>query len=112
MKKIEAIIRPFKLDEVKNALAAGGIGGMTISEIKTFDLHNVHAAHYRGADYVVDFSPMIKIEILIDNDASASACHVIEEMGCTGRPGDVRIFVLPVEGAVRIRTGQLNASAI
>ena len=115
MKKIEAIIKPFKLDEVKDALAEGGIHGMTITEIKDFDPENGHghaAAHYRGSEYVVDFSPMIKMEILVDDRDAASTCHVIEEMARTGRLGDGKIFIMPVEEAVAIRTGHHGISAI
>jgi nitrogen regulatory protein P-II 1 len=118
MKKIEAVIRPCKLDEVKEALAEDGIHGMTISEIKGFDLHGGNVLHgrkplhYRGAEYVVDFIPMIKMEILIDDDHAASACQVIEVVARTNGDDDGRIFVLPVEDAVRIRTGHRGESAI
>ena len=112
MKKIEAIIKPFKLDEVKEALTDDGVHGMTISEIKDFDMQHGHAARYRGTEYVVDFTPMIKMEILVDDDHAASTCHVIEEMARTGRIGDGKIFVLPVDDAVSIRTGHQGVSAI
>jgi nitrogen regulatory protein P-II 1 len=112
MKKIEAIIKPFKLDEVKEALAREGIQGMTVSEVKGFGRQKGHTELYRGAEYVVDFLPKIKIELLVDDQHAGPACRVIEEMGRTGRIGDGKIFVLPVEDAVRIRTGERGPEAI
>jgi nitrogen regulatory protein P-II 1 len=112
MKKIEAIIKPFKLDEVKEALAREGIQGMTVSEVKGFGRQKGHTELYRGAEYVVDFLPKIKIELLVDDGHVAAACRVIEEMGRTGRIGDGKIFVLPVDEAIRIRTGERGAEAI
>jgi nitrogen regulatory protein P-II 1 len=112
MKKIEAIIKPFKLDEVKEALAREGIQGMTVSEVKGFGRQKGHTELYRGAEYVVDFLPKIKIELLVDDKDTPTACRVIEEMGRTGRIGDGKIFVLPVDEAVRIRTGERGPGAI
>ena len=100
MKKIEAIIKPFKLDEVKEALAREGIQGMTVSEVKGFGRQKGHTELYRGAEYVVDFLPKIKIELLVDDTHAAAACRVIEEMGRTGRIGDGKIFFVPVERAL------------
>ena len=112
MKKIEAIIKPFKLDEVKEALAREGIQGMTVSEVKGFGRQKGHTELYRGAEYVVDFLPKIKIELLVDDKDTPTACRVIEEMGRTGRIGDGKIFVLPVDEAVRIRTGERGPEAL
>jgi nitrogen regulatory protein P-II 1 len=112
MKKIEAIIKPFKLDEVKEALAREGIQGMTVSEVKGFGRQKGHTELYRGAEYVVDFLPKIKIELLVDDKDAATACRVIEATGKTGRIGDGKIFVLPVEEALRIRTGDRGEFAV
>lgn len=112
MKKIEAIVKPFKLDEIKEALTREGINGMTVSEVKGFGRQKGHTELYRGAEYVVDFLPKIKIELLVDEKDAASACRIIEEMGRTGRIGDGKIFVMPVEEAVRIRTGERGSDAI
>ena len=112
MKKIEAIVKPFKLDEVKEALQGIGIQGMTVTEVKGFGRQKGHTELYRGAEYVVDFLPKIKIELLVDDKDAAAACKVIEEMGRTGRIGDGKIFILPVDDAVRIRTGEHGADAI
>lgn len=112
MKKIEAIIKPFKLDEVKEALGREGIQGMTVSEVKGFGRQKGHTELYRGAEYVVDFLPKIKIEVVVDDERVAATCKAIEEAGKTGRIGDGKIFVLPVDEAVRIRTGERGASAI
>jgi nitrogen regulatory protein P-II 1 len=112
MKKIEAIIKPFKLDEVKEALSREGIQGMTVSEVKGFGRQKGHTELYRGAEYVVDFLPKIKIEILVDDKDAGAACRIIEESGKTGRIGDGKIFILPVDEAVRIRTGERGSDAI
>src|ERR1051326_9020108 len=101
MKKIEAIIKPFKLDEVKEALSKEGIQGMTISEVKGFGRQKGHTELYRGAEYVVDFLPKIKVEVVLDDDKSARAASVIEASARTGRIGDGKIFVLPVEDVIR-----------
>ncbi|HVO22968.1 MAG TPA: P-II family nitrogen regulator [Candidatus Margulisiibacteriota bacterium] len=112
MKKIEAIIKPFKLDEVKEALAREGLQGMTVSEVKGFGRQKGHTELYRGAEYVVDFLPKIKVELLVD-DAKAAACvDIIEKTAKTGRIGDGKIFVSPVDDIVRIRTGEHGPDAI
>ena len=112
MKKIEAIIKPFKLDEVKEALAKQGINGMTVSEVKGFGRQKGHTELYRGAEYVVDFLPKIKIEILVSDQQAGLAAETIISTAKTGRIGDGKLFVLPVEDAVRIRTGERGESAI
>ena len=112
MKKIEAIIKPFKLDEVKEALAQEGAQGMTISEVKGFGRQRGHTELYRGAEYVVDFLPKVKIEILVENDKAAAVTEAIIAAARTGRIGDGKVFILPVEDAVRIRTGERGADAI
>ncbi|TMA81227.1 MAG: P-II family nitrogen regulator [Deltaproteobacteria bacterium] len=112
MKKIEAIIKPFKLDDVKEALAKQNIQGMTVSEVKGFGRQKGHAELYRGAEYVVDFLPKIKLELLVADEDAAAAAETIAEVAKTGRIGDGKIFVLPVEEAVRIRTGERGAAAV
>jgi nitrogen regulatory protein P-II 1 len=112
MKKIEAIIKPFKLDEVRDALTALGIQGMTISEVKGFGRQKGHAELYRGAEYVVDFVPKIKIEMIIPDDLVRDAVKIIEKQAKTGKIGDGKIFVFNVEDSVRIRTGQRGDGAI
>ncbi len=112
MKKIEAIIKPFKLDEVKEALAKEGIQGMTISEVKGFGRQKGHTELYRGAEYVVDFLPKVKIEILVEDDRAGMVVNTILEAARTGRIGDGKIFILPMEDAVRIRTGERGDSAL
>ena len=112
MKKVEAIIKPFKLDEVKEALAKEGIQGMTISEVKGFGRQKGHTELYRGAEYVVDFLPKIKLEVVLDDDQAARAAAVIEAAAKTGRIGDGKIFVLPVEDVIRIRTGERGVTAL
>jgi len=112
MKKIEAIIKPFKLDEVKEALAKQGISGMTVSEVKGFGRQKGHTELYRGAEYVVDFLPKIKIELLVSNEQAGPAAETIMTTARTGRIGDGKLFVLPVDDAVRIRTGERGEGAI
>lgn len=112
MKKIEAIIKPFKLDEVKEALAKQGIQGMTISEVKGFGRQKGHTELYRGAEYVVDFLPKVKMEILIEDDKAGLVVDTILAAARTGRIGDGKIFILPMEEAVRIRTGERGDSAL
>jgi len=112
MKKIEAIIKPFKLDEVKEALSQIGIQGMTISEVKGFGRQKGHTEHYRGAEYVVDFLPKIKVEVMVDDTQAAAACKAIEDSARTGRIGDGKIFVFSIDEAVRIRTGEHGAEAL
>ena len=112
MKKIEAIIKPFKLDEVKEVLSRAGIAGMTVQEVKGFGRQKGHTELYRGAEYVVDFLPKVKIEVLIDNDRAAEVVDAITRAARTGRIGDGKIFVLAVDEVVRIRTGERNGDAI
>ena len=112
MKKIEAIIKPFKLDEVKNALALIGIQGLTVYEAKGFGRQKGHTELYRGAEYVVDFLPKVKIEIIIDDELLDSAIDCIEQSAKTGRIGDGKIFVSSIDQAIRIRTGEKGFEAI
>ena len=112
MKKIEAIIKPFKLDEVKEALQEAGIQGITVTEAKGFGRQKGHTELYRGAEYVVDFLPKVKIEIVINEDRQEAAVEAIQKAARTGRIGDGKIFVLNVEEAIRIRTGETGADAI
>ena len=112
MKKIEAIIKPFKLDEVKEVLSRAGIAGMTVQEVKGFGRQKGHTELYRGAEYVVDFLPKVKIEVLIDNDRAAEVVDAITRAARTGRIGDGKIFVSTVDEVVRIRTGERNGDAI
>ena len=112
MKKIEAIIKPFKLDEVKEALAKEGVQGMTVSEVKGFGRQKGHTELYRGAEYVVDFLPKIKIELLVTDEDAARAAEIIVRTAKTGRIGDGKIFVTAVEQVVRIRTGETDESAV
>ena len=112
MKKIEAIIKPFKLDEVKEALHAIGIQGLTVSEVKGFGRQKGHTELYRGAEYVVDFLPKIKLEVAVAEDAVDQVIEAIAEAANTGRIGDGKIFVLPLEEAIRIRTGERGSEAV
>ena len=112
MKKIEAIIKPFKLDEVKEALQAAGLQGLTVTEVKGYGRQKGHTELYRGAEYVVDFLPKVKIEIVLADDAVERAVEAIRKAAQTGRIGDGKIFVSNVEGAIRIRTGETGADAI
>jgi nitrogen regulatory protein P-II 1 len=112
MKLIEAIIKPFKLDEVKDALNEIGVEGITVSEVKGFGRQKGHTELYRGAEYVVDFIPKIKLEIAIADELAAKVVEVIETAARTGRIGDGKIFVLPLDAAVRIRTGEKDNEAI
>ncbi len=112
MKKIEAIIKPFKLDEVKEALSKTGIQGLTITEVKGFGRQKGHTELYRGAEYVVDFLPKVKIEILIDDAKAAEVADTIVTAARTGRIGDGKIFILPMDDVVRIRTGERGADAL
>ncbi len=112
MKKIEAIIKPFKVDEMKEELSKIGINGMTLSEVKGFGRQKGHKEVYRGAEYQVDFIPKVKLEIIIDDEMSGKAVETIKTVANTGKIGDGKIFVLPVETAVRIRTGESGGSAI
>jgi nitrogen regulatory protein PII len=112
MKKIEAIIKPFKLDEVKDALNEMGIKGMTVSEVKGYGRQKGHTEIYRGAEYVVDFIPKVKIEIVIGADMVDQVVEKIRNAANTGKIGDGKIFVLPVERIVRVRTGEQDLDAI
>ena len=112
MKKIEAIIKPFKLDEVKEALQEVGVQGITVTEAKGFGRQKGHTELYRGAEYVVDFLPKVKIEIVIPEAQLEVAVEAIQKAARTGRIGDGKIFVLNVEEAIRIRTGETGADAI
>ena len=112
MKKIEAIIKPFKLDDVKEALNEVGIQGMTVSEVKGYGRQKGHKEVYRGAEYVVDFIPKIKLEIVVAADRVDQVVNKIRETACTGKIGDGKIFVLEVEQAVRVRTGETGADAV
>lgn len=112
MKKVEAIIKPFKLDEVKEALSEIGIQGITVSEVKGFGRQKGHTELYRGAEYVVDFIPKIKMEIIVSDDIVAKVVEQIAEAAKTGRIGDGKIFVTPVEEVVRIRTGETGDDAL
>ncbi len=112
MKKIEAIIKPFKLDEVKEALAREGVQGMTVVEVKGFGRQKGHTELYRGAEYVVDFLPKIKIEVLVGEEQAARVAEVIQGAAQTGRIGDGKIFVLPVDDIIRIRTGEHGSEAV
>ncbi|TET87837.1 MAG: P-II family nitrogen regulator [Desulfobacteraceae bacterium] len=106
MKKIEAIIKPFKLDDVKEAVLELGVTGMTITEVKGFGRQKGHKEIYRGAEYVVDFLPKTKIEVVVGSDMVARVIETIKKQAYTGEIGDGKIFVLPVEKAIRIRTGE------
>jgi nitrogen regulatory protein P-II 1 len=112
MKKIEAIIKPFKLEEVKDALTEIGIQGLTVSEVKGFGRQKGHTELYRGAEYVVDFIPKLKIEVVVPDDIADKVVEVIVNAARTGRIGDGKVFVIPVEEAVRIRTGERGENAI
>ena len=112
MKKTEAIIKPFKLDEVREALSEVGIAGLTVSEVKGFGRQKGHTELYRGAEYVVDFLPKIKVEIVVGDDLVDQAVEAIIKAAHTGKIGDGKIFVLPVEQVVRIRTGETDEAAI
>lgn len=112
MKKIEAVIKPFKLDEVREALSGIGIAGMTVTEVKGFGRQKGHTELYRGAEYVVDFLPKVKLEIVVSESMLESALEAIIGAARTGKIGDGKIFVTAVERVVRIRTGETDESAI
>ncbi len=112
MKKIEAIIKPFKLDDVKEALQDVGLQGITVTEAKGFGRQKGHTELYRGAEYIVDFLPKVKIEIVLPDDLVERAVDAIRKAAQTGRIGDGKIFVSPVEEAIRIRTGETGLDAI
>ena len=112
MKKIEAIIKPFKLDDVREALSEIGVMGMTATEVKGFGRQKGHTELYRGAEYVVDFLPKVKIETVVADDQVERCIEVITEAARTGKIGDGKIFVTPIERAIRIRTGESNDDAL
>ncbi len=112
MKKIEAIIKPFKLDDVKEALNGVGIQGMTISEVKGYGRQKGHKEIYRGAEYVVDFIPKMKIEIVVNTERTDQIIETIKKSAFTGKIGDGKIFIFNVEDAVRVRTGEKGKDAI
>jgi nitrogen regulatory protein P-II 1 len=112
MKKIEAIIKPFKLDDVKEALNGIGIKGMTISEVKGYGRQKGHTEIYRGAEYVIDFLPKLKVEIIVPAAQVDQVIETIVAAAKTGKIGDGKIFVLPVDGVVRVRTGERDLEAI
>jgi nitrogen regulatory protein P-II 1 len=112
MKKIEAIFKPFKLDEVREALSEIGISGLTVTEVKGFGRQKGHTELYRGAEYVVDFLPKVKLEIIVKDESVSDVVGAIEKAAKTGRIGDGKIFVLPIDEVVRIRTGERGEQAI
>ena len=112
MKKIEAVIKPFKLDEVKNALHEVGITGMTVSEVRGFGRQKGHTEVYRGAEYVIDFLPKLKVEVVVDDAIAERAVQAIQDSARTDKIGDGKIFVVPVEQAIRIRTGEQGPDAV
>ncbi|HNY65149.1 MAG TPA: P-II family nitrogen regulator [Deltaproteobacteria bacterium] len=112
MKKIEAIIKPFKLDEVKEGLQAIGVNGMTVTEVKGHGRQKGHKEIYRGAEYLVDFVPKVKIEMVVASDAVDRVVEAIMKSARTGKIGDGKIFILPIEDVVRIRTGESGEDAI
>ena len=112
MKKVEAIIKPFKLDDVKEALNEIGIQGMTISEVKGYGRQKGHKEVYRGAEYVVDFIPKIKIEIIVQSERVKEVMETIQKAAYTGKIGDGKIFILPMEEVIRVRTGEKGEDAI
>jgi nitrogen regulatory protein P-II 1 len=112
VKKIEAVIKPFKLDDVKEKLTEIGIRGITISEVKGFGRQKGHTELYRGAEYVIDFIPKIKIEVVVSDDMVSQAVEVMTEAAKTGRIGDGKIFVMPIDEVIRIRTGETGENAL
>jgi nitrogen regulatory protein P-II 1 len=112
MKKIEAIIKPFKLDDVKEGLSSLGVKGLTVSEVKGFGRQRGHKEVYRGAEYQVDFVSKVKVEVVVESELVADAVRVIQERAKTGQIGDGKIFILPVEDVIRIRTGETGKEAI
>ena len=112
MKKIEAIIKPFKLEEVKEALAEVGVQGMTVTEVKGFGRQKGHTEIYRGSEYTVDFLPKVKIEIVVDDAQADSVAAVIVKSANTGKIGDGKVFISTIDQAIRIRTGETGSSAV
>ncbi|TAM10789.1 MAG: P-II family nitrogen regulator [Nevskiaceae bacterium] len=112
MKLITAVIKPFRLDEVRAALSEVGVAGITVTEVKGFGRQKGHAELYRGAEYVVDFLPKVKLEVAVDEALLDAAIEAITQAARTGRIGDGKLFVLPLEGAIRIRTGETGPAAL
>ncbi|HVM98292.1 MAG TPA: P-II family nitrogen regulator [Candidatus Acidoferrales bacterium] len=112
MKKVEAIIQPFKIDDVKAALTAAGIQGLTVSEVRGFGRQKGHSEHYRGAEYVIEFTPKIKIEVTVADEQAQKCVEAIQTSARTGSIGDGKIFVMPVGDAIRIRTGEHGSEAL
>lgn len=112
MKKIEAVIKPFKLDDVKEALNDIGIHGMTVSEVKGYGRQKGHTEIYRGAEYAVDFIPKLKLEIVVEDDRLPQVVEIIQKSASTGKIGDGKIFILPVEEVLRVRTGEKGPDAL
>ncbi len=112
MKQITAVIKPFKLDEVRESLAAVGVSGLTVTEVKGFGRQKGHTELYRGAEYVVDFLPKVKVELVVADDVVEHAVEAIVKAARTGKIGDGKIFVTPVEQVIRIRTGETGADAV
>ena len=112
MKKVEAIVKPFKLDEVREALSEMGVTGLTVSEVKGFGRQKGHTELYRGAEYVVDFLPKVKIELILEDEMVEKAVEAIRSSAQTGRIGDGKIFVSSIEDAIRIRTGERGDAAV
>ncbi|BBD76909.1 P-II family nitrogen regulator [Hydrogenophilus thermoluteolus] len=112
MKKVEAVIKPFKLDEVREALSEVGVNGLTVTEVKGFGRQKGHTELYRGAEYVVDFLPKVKVEVVVPDEMVEAVVDAIVKAARTGKIGDGKVFVSPVEQVIRIRTGELNESAI
>ncbi|MGA0588467.1 P-II family nitrogen regulator [Dyella sp. KRB-257] len=112
MKLISCIIRPYKLDEVRDALAAAGVSGITVSEVRGFGRQKGHTELYRGAEYVVDFLPKLKVDVVVTDDQLDGVLEAIQQSARTGSVGDGKIFVSPVDQVIRIRTGELDADAL
>jgi len=112
LKKVEAVVKPFKLEEVKDALSAVGVRGMTVSEVKGFGRQRGHREIYRGAEYEVDFVPKVKIEVVVEDEQAAAVVEAITKAARTGKIGDGKIFVTTVEEVIRIRTGERGADAL
>jgi nitrogen regulatory protein P-II 1 len=112
MKLITAVVRPFKLDEVREALSQAGVSGITVTEVKGFGRQKGHTELYRGAEYVVDFLPKVKIETVVTDDRVEAVIEAIQGVAATGKTGDGKIFVSPIEQVIRIRTGEIGADAL
>jgi nitrogen regulatory protein P-II 1 len=112
MKQVEAVIRPFKLDEVKDALTALGVGGMTVSDVRGVGHQPEHTHHHAGVEYTIDLLPRTKVEVVVADDLVESVVTTICKVAWTGSPGDGKVFVLPVMAAIRIRTGEIGQSAL